>query len=131
MYILYVSPHSMDISLEIWVHILHVQRNTSLFHSGVSIPSTAAPWHQLPSAYIPTDQWNMCTCPAQWMTSDLSIGSIHSEGLRVLITWCYDCPPQMERATWRRLLTILRLKPSSMSLHVLVEVKCGPHSVVV
>ena len=49
------SPHPTDISLEIWVHILHVQRNTSLFHSGVLIPSTASPWHQLPSTYTPTD----------------------------------------------------------------------------
>lgn len=58
---------------------------------------------------------------AKWVTSDLSIGSIYSEGLRVFITWSYDCPPQMERATWRRLLTVLRLKTINISVTIILE----------
>ena len=44
------------------------------------------------------------------MTSDLSIGTIDSESLGVLVARGDDCPPEMQRASWRSLLPFLRLR---------------------
>ena len=56
------------------------------------------------------------------VNSDLSIGTIDSEGLRVLVARGNDSSPEMERAPWRSFLPFLRLgdKEPNLSLQSLV-----------
>ena len=50
------------------------------------------------------------------MTSDLSVGSVDGEGMGVLVARGDDGPPQMEGASGRSLLPVLRLQDKRETL---------------